>query len=370
MTPLPMTLRYTDFQLSLGHSLRATQGICLVVAAVLALLGMPWWVAVVYSLCIGNLTSLLVHLGRWGLAWWQVRRSGTPATEAQRHGWPGWGLMTVVIVLAVGLAYPLGSWIAGLLTGIHSDGSHQHEWRTWLGLFAISLVPAAVGTFYFRSRAHIAATEAALAQVSRQAAETELKMLQSQLEPHMLFNTLANLRALIGIDPARAQTMLDHMIAWLRSTLSASRRSAHPLADEFRHLSDYLALMRIRMGERLSVEIDLPADLADALVPPLLMQPLVENAIRHGLEPLRGPARLALTARRDGASLLLSVRDNGLGLGAARDTAGTGFGLTQVRERLATLYGEAAALSIADAAGGGTEASVRLPLTRPEHPTP
>lgn len=365
-----MSLRYSDFQVSLGHSLRATQGICLVVAAVLALLGMPWWIALVYSLCIGNLTSLLVHLGRWGLAWWQVRRSGSPATESQRHGWPGWGLMTVVIVLAVGLAYPLGSWIAGLLTGTHTDGAGRHEWRTWLALFAISLVPAAVGTFYFRSKAHIAATEATLAQVSRQAAETELKLLQSQLEPHMLFNTLANLRALIGIDPPRAQAMLDHMIAWLRSTLSVSRRSAHPLADEFRHIEDYLALMRIRMGERLSVETTLPEDLVGALVPPLLLQPLVENAIRHGLEPLRGPARLTLDARRDGEALLLSVRDNGVGLGAARGTAGTGFGLTQVRERLATLHGDAAALSIADAEGGGTEARVRLPIARPEPPTP
>jgi len=357
-----MTIRYADFQLSLGHSLRATQVICLTVAGVLGLLGMPWHVSLVYSLFIGNITSLLVHLGRWGLAWWQVRRSGDPATEAQRHGWPGWGLMAVVIVLAVLIAFPLGSWIAGLLTGTRPDGPGSHPWRTWLGLFLISLVPAAVGTFYFRSKAHLAATEATLAQVSRQAAETELQLLQSQLEPHMLFNTLANLRALIGIDPPRAQAMLDHMIAWLRSTLSASRRSSHPLADEFRHLGDYLALMRIRMGERLSVSVDLPEPLAGALVPPLLLQPLVENAIRHGLEPLRGPARLSLGAREVDGALQLTVRDNGVGLDASHATAGTGFGLTQVRERLATLHGPAATLTMTPLPEGGTEACIRLPL--------
>ena len=355
-----MSLKSDDFRQSLGQALRSTQALCLMVATVLTLVGMPWWIALVYSLCIGNLTSLLIHLGRWGLTWRQVRRGGLDATLAQRHGWPGWGPMSGVVVLSVLVAYPLGSAIAGALTGTASE-MHQHPWRTWVALFAVSLVPAAVGTVYFRAKAQVSAAETELAEVARHAAETELRLLQSQLEPHMLFNTLANLRALIGLDPAAAQAMLDHMIAWLRSTLSASRRERHPLHDEFRHAEDYLALMKVRMGDRLQTGLDLPRPLADLPVPPLLLQPLVENAIRHGLEPLRGPARLELHARQEGDQLCLEVLDNGIGLEAARGSAGTGFGLTQVRERLATLHGPHASLELLPHPEGGTLARVRLP---------
>ena len=101
----------------------------------------------------------------------------------------------------------------------------------------------------------------------------------------MLFNTLANFRALIGTDPARATHMLDSLIDYLRAKLQASRATHHSLQNEFDRLGDYLALMQVRMGPRLTCALDLPAELADQLVPTLLLQPLVENAIKHGLEP-------------------------------------------------------------------------------------
>src|SRR5690606_22156517 len=126
-------------------------------------------------------------------------------------------------------------------------------------------------------------------EAQRQASEARLRLLESQLEPHMLFNTLANLRALIGSDPPRAVEMLDRLNAFLRATLAASRSAAgaqrHTLRDEFARLDDYLALMAVRMGPRLRVVLSLPEPLADCPVPALLLQPLVENAIRHGLEP-------------------------------------------------------------------------------------
>ena len=119
--------------------------------------------------------------------------------------------------------------------------------------------------------------------------EAQLKLLETQLEPHMMFNTLANLRVLIGMDPPRAQAMLDHLIAYLRATLSASRTDGasgrHTLATEFERLNDFLALMAIRMGPRLRVQLDLPDALRSHPVPPLLLQPLVENALKHGLRP-------------------------------------------------------------------------------------
>jgi sensor histidine kinase YesM len=180
----------------------------------------------------------------------------------------------------------------------------------------------------------------------------------------MLFNTLANLRVLIGMDPARAQAMLDHLIAFLRATLNASRTPLHPLAAEFAHLADYLALMTVRMGPRLVVRLDVPDALAQVPVPPLLLQPLVENCIKHGLEPKVEGGRIEVSARQAGGMLQLTVRDTGVGLSAVPSAAGTTFGLEQVRARLATLYGERAKLTLQAAADaeGGTLARIDMPL--------
>jgi sensor histidine kinase YesM len=220
----------------------------------------------------------------------------------------------------------------------------------------------------------LASARAQAEAAQRQAAENQLRLLQSQLEPHMLFNTLANLRVLIGLDPQRAQAMLDRLIGFLRATLAASRQPLHPLAEEFRHTDDYLALMAVRMGPRLQVNLQLPPELATLPLPPLLLQPLVENAIKHGLEPKVEGGRLDVSAHREagskGAQLVLQVRDTGVGLGAAASAAaaGSGFGLEQVRTRLRTLYGEAATLTLSPAvdAEGGALVTLVLPISNPD----
>jgi LytS/YehU family sensor histidine kinase len=175
----------------------------------------------------------------------------------------------------------------------------------------------------------------------------------------MLFNTLANLRVLITLDPPRAQAMLDRLIAFLRSTLAASRAGTHTLADEFARLDDYLGLMAVRMGPRLACTLALPSDLTQHGVPALLLQPLVENAIRHGLEPKVEGGHIEVSAARDAGRLRLAVRDSGVGWPA---TPREGFGLAQVRERLATRFGATAQLEIGPAADGGTLATLTLPL--------
>jgi LytS/YehU family sensor histidine kinase len=225
------------------------------------------------------------------------------------------------------------------------------------------LLPALVITYFFNARSLIADREAAVQAAQRQAAESRLRLLEAQLEPHMFFNTLANLHVLIGIDPPRAQALLDQLIAFLRATLSGSRATEHPLGAEFSRTRDYLALMQVRMEDRLRTHFDLPETLADVPVPPLLLQPLVENAIKHGLEPSVTGGRIEVRALREGDSLTLTVRDTGVGLGQLV-TRGTSFGLQHVRERLATVYGGAASLSL-DAAhdgDGGTLAIIRMPL--------
>jgi len=257
-----------------------------------------------------------------------------------------------------------GSLLADWLTGAQLTRSPFGNLRALLVNLMLSLGFTLAAVFYFNARSRLATLQALTEAAERSAAESQLKLLQSQLEPHLLFNTLANLRELIGTDPARAQAMLDRLIAFLRATLAASRTGSHALADEFAHLDDYLALMAVRMGPRLAVRVDLPDDLRALPVPPLLLQPLVENCIRHALEPKVQGGRIDLSAARDGDTLVLRVRDTGIGLAQAPASGGTRFGLRQVRERLATLYGSRASLTLEDAAGdeGGTLATVRLPL--------
>jgi LytS/YehU family sensor histidine kinase len=167
---------------------------------------------------------------------------------------------------------------------------------------------------------------------------------------------------LIGVDPPRAQAMLDRLIAFLRATLDASRTGSHPLAAEIERVGDYLALMQVRMGKRLAYGFEVPDALRTLAVPPLLLQPLVENAIRHGLEPQVDGGRIDIVARRDGDLLVLAVRDSGIGLQALPSTDGTRFGTAQVRERLAALYGARGAFTLEPLPHGGTEARITIPL--------
>ena len=327
----------------------------------------------VFSLCIGLMIQGLIEVGRIALAAWLLRRRQAGAGEggeggdaALHNSWPGWPLMLPWILLSVVLGYTVGSLLASALTG------HQHLQRLFFGaslrplaIIGSLVIVVSTGTSYlFYVRGRMAAFESAAAAASRAAAETQLKLLQSQLEPHMLFNTLANLRVLIGLDPPQAQAMLDRLIAFLRRTLAATRNERHALADEFEALGDYLALMGVRMGARLQPRLELPAELRGVPVPPLLLQPLVENAIKHGLEPQVEGGRLEVQAQRAGDRLRLRVRDTGVGLSAAAANAGTQFGLHQVRERLATLYGTRAQFTLLPAADGegGAEALIELPL--------
>jgi LytS/YehU family sensor histidine kinase len=233
----------------------------------------------------------------------------------------------------------------------------------------VSLVAGGVISWVFVSREQLAAERQKLEMARRQASEAQLKLLEAQLEPHMLFNTLANLRALIAVDPVRAQTMLDHMIAYLRATLSASRTpsggATHTLTDEFARLRDYLELMAIRMGPRLQFSLELPDALRDHAVPPLLLQPLVENSIQHGLEPKIEGGRVLVAASIAEGQLRLDIHDTGLGMDPEmlHNPTHKGFGLQQVRDRLSTLYGERGTLVLSAHPDGGTQVCITLPLT-------
>ncbi len=304
-------------------------------------------VPLVYSLAIGCSIWFLIDFGRHLFV-----SSGS-------IGWPqGHGAWLL----------PLSSVAAGFLLGT-AAGDAWFGWSSWsdVGLRTLPtslLITALAGTaasYFFYSRTQRSYLAVRMAEAGEQATQARLKMLETQLEPHMLFNTLANLQALIDTDPARAQVMLEHLIAYLRATLGASRTSTHSLQAEFDRLRDYLELMAIRMGTRLSFELQLPPALANQPVPTLLLQPLVENAIRHGLEPKVQGGRITVRALRAGTVLTLEVADTGVGL-TQPQPAHDGFGMAQVRERLATRYGDAALLSTAPGPGSGLVVSVQLPM--------
>lgn len=331
------------------------------VALCLSLFGGRLAITLVYSVCIACGCWFFIDGGRMLSARWAHRRV-PPERRSEQSEWPGWGWMALVLPLGTLAGYALGNELAARLLGHDSPGTGSIDLKSFASILLVSLLPGIATTYFFYSRSRLAASHAQAEQAERLAAEQRLQLLASQLEPHMLFNTLANLRALISVDPARAQAMLDRLILFLRATLDASRASTHPLADEFARLADYLALMQIRMGDRLQTRFDLPAALAAKAVPSLLLQPLVENAIKHGLEPHVQGGRIDVAAAREGNQLVLRVRDTGAGL-SSTPAGRAGFGLEQVRERLAALYGPAAGLVLApaDDAEGGTLATLRLP---------
>jgi hypothetical protein len=321
----------------------------------------PFRMTLIYSLCIGVLIQALIETGRYSLIY--ILRKRAHAGDGPQHNWPGWGLMGPWIIVAGSAGYFAGHLLGDQLTGLHrAPDVFQNPRAVFLVLATVFAVSMGC-VYFFYARGRMTVMEARTQAAMRSAAENQLKMLESQLEPHMLFNTLANLRVLIGVDPPRAQAMLDQIISFLRATLEASRSDSHPLSSEFVRVNDYLDMMQVRMGSRLHFRLDLPAELASLPIPPLLLQPLVENAIKHGLEPKVAGGRIDVTARCADDLLILSVRDTGAGLSALPGN-GTNFGMQQVRERIKNLYGTAASLELMPAGDeeGGVRATVCLPM--------
>jgi hypothetical protein len=337
-----------DWLVKLTYYLQ-TLAFCLSVSAIQFAIqpGRSYELPLVYSVCIGTFTWGLIDFGRHAFA------------SSAETGWPagpsGWLLPVAGIV---------GGYVLGTLAGDTWFG-----WSSWSEVarsqlpvsIIITAIAGVVGTYYFYSRNKALYFERKMSEARRHASEARLKLLETQLEPHMMFNTLANLRVLIGTDPARAQDMLDRMIAYLRATLGASRNGTHHLQAEFDRLRDYLELMAVRMGPRLRYTLELPPQLAAVPVPTLLLQPLVENSIKHGLEPKVEGGRVTVRARQEGNMLVLDVSDTGVGFDTA-GPAGDGFGLAQVRDRLATAYGDLGRVAQQSQPGAGSVTQLKLPL--------
>jgi signal transduction histidine kinase len=232
------------------------------------------------------------------------------------------------------------------------------------GAIVVALLMAAILTAGERRVAR--AIEAArqqeqIAEAARLLAEAKLRTLQAQIEPHFLYNTLANVVSLIGSDPARARHMLERLIDFLRASLSASRAEHATLGAEIDLARAYLDLLTVRMGARLRYRIDVDDACRAATIAPMLIQPLVENAVMHGIEPNVDGGTIVVRARRLDAGLCVEVADDGVGLVTAAPRPGGGVGLSNLRERLRTLHGNLAKIQLLENQDGGVTSRLILP---------
>jgi sensor histidine kinase YesM len=198
--------------------------------------------------------------------------------------------------------------------------------------------------------------------LSKQAVEAELKLLQAQVEPHFLFNTLASVQYLIDTDPKEANVLLGHLIGYLRAALPQLRASSSTLAREIALAEAYLNILRMRIGPRLTFAIDVPEELRGHPFPPNLLISLVENAIKHGVEPSADGGSIRIAAEHRGDDVVVTVTDTGRGLSPAGRTDGQGVGLTNLRERLAALYGSRGGFTLEPATPRGVRATLSLPF--------
>jgi sensor histidine kinase YesM len=325
-------------------SLAATVAFCLLIAGFLTAIGFGAGFAInlAFSLCIGlSIAALLMAVLRLNLA-------------------PLPRLAAAALAIAIGAL--AGGMLARLLTGVGSSGDGSHEAQSLL--LGLVFGAIAAGFFWLRERnaaleRELQARELARLEAEKQGLAAQLRLLQAQVEPHFLFNSLANVAALIDADPGLAGRLLDALIRYLRASLARTRAEGGSLADEVALLTAYLDVLAIRMGERLSYAFDIAPELLAREFPPMLLQPLVENAIRHGLEPKLGPGRITVSGSLQGHCLELKVADDGVGLAQA---GGDGLGLANIRARLAALYGPGGMLAVQGEVGAGVTATLRIPL--------
>ena len=269
-----------------------------------------------------------------------------------------------LLVMSVSLpgSVALGLTLAFYISGVGSWSSPYATQSVLIGLFF-----GVIGsiTYFLSERIHILDAEIKqrrLNEVEREKREVEahLRLLQAQIEPHFLFNTLANVSSLIEVDAAQARRLLDRLNDWLRVALVRTRSESATLGDELTLLENYLQILEMRFGSRLTWHIEANDEIRAIPFPPMLLQPLVENAIRHGIEPKLGGGKLSISAQRSQGVLSINVVDDGVGF--SEKTSGSGAGIENVKARLAALYGASAKLTLHANETGGVSSILELPL--------
>ncbi len=234
-------------------------------------------------------------------------------------------------------------------------------------IYAAILAAGFARDYFIRYRRHLSESttlKAEAAELNRELSEARLQALRMQINPHFLFNTLHAISNYVERDPRRVRQMIARLSELLRYSLDASSKPETPLHEELSFLDGYLEIQSIRFEDTLSVVRNIDPEVLDALVPTLILQPIVENAVKHGVETLEGSGRIDLSARRSGDKLLLVVRDNGPGLEASNGRSQSnseGIGIRNTRARMKTLYGDAQSFRMEEPQGGGLEVTLELP---------
>jgi two-component system LytT family sensor kinase len=314
------------------------------------------------------------------LTYWYVPAALTSTIFRIAHRFPldapGWARSLAVHALAavafsiVHVAAMIG--LRTLLSPKYISAMTFSSWASWIQRtylmnldWALMTYSAIVGVSYalaYNRESRARALRAA--HLETRLAEARLRTLEAELHPHFLFNTLHAISTLVHTQPDSADRMISRLSDLLRITFSRSGAACIPLHEELEFLQKYLEIEQTRFQDRLSVDFDIDPETLDAEVPRLILQPLVENAIKHGVAPRMGPGAISIAARRDGERLCLSVRDNGVGLtGGSRAQLHGGVGLSNTRDRLECLYGADQSLNFVEEAPGLT-VEMRLPFHR------
>lgn len=326
-----------------------------------------WWLSTRPGERI-NLRMALIWQGAYYLTWipftmgvWRLTRDWQP----ERFGWPAYlgrhlalgALVTVLhTALVVAVAWPGAAENESMLVVI----GRQIRGRVHLELLIYAAIVGVGQSIAFHDRYR--ERQLAAARLEAELSTARLQALRAQLQPHFLFNSLHSIASLARAgDNAAVVRLIAGLSDLLRHGLDASS-DRQALADEMALVEKYLDIQRVRFGDRLTATVAIEPDVAGARVPPLIVQPLVENALRHGVGPMVGPGTVTIRAFRDGASAVIEVDDDGVGLPAgwtAERTAGTG--LRNLGSRLAAEYGDSFLLSLTPRPSGGARAVVRLP---------
>lgn len=352
----------------------------------------PWKIAAVWTIPAVLSTAetvVFANLGGHPIAVWRAFVGEAPQ-------WFGWALLTPAIV-ALGERYPLRRPVRVESILVHVAGSLAaslflaicdalvNAWvrpsptgviaatRNWFigGLPATTMVYFAilVASYAWQNATRLRAREREASELAAQLRDAQLGALRMQLQPHFLFNSLNAVMALVrDHDTERAVHALSLLSDVLRATVNAGDANETTLASEVDFVTRYLSIEQVRFGDRLRVVIEAPDELADAQVPVFILQPFVENALKHGVLRGREGNTLAISAREQASSLVLEVRDDGRGLPAV-DEQGSGVGIANARRRLERMYGTASSLIVRNAVGApGVEVVVTIPLNRPAAP--
>jgi signal transduction histidine kinase len=314
------------------------------------------WANVVFANCIG----FVIH-AEFAL--------GDLVTGRRCRDWPFrqraiyYAVVPIVGVIA-------GYWIAFEILGWRDARATMFTPSGLVAIVAVSiLISTILGVILSarekaaRSQAAFEAERARVATAERATALAQLKALEAQVEPHFLYNTLAHVTSMIDTEPAAARRMLERLIVLLRASAAAGHHDRSTLGEQLAHARAYLDLVAMRLGARLAWSIDAPDALAARSMPPAILQPLVENAVKHGIEPAMAGGAIAIGARDEGGRLVVEVADTGAGFGAAPAPTGgsTGLGLANLRARLAALHGSDAQVTIAENRPRGVRVTVSLP---------